>query len=68
VGDMQALNRSWHERNTNHAVKDVQRRIQHPISCLDSIFAKNDAKRYSEEMPSVPDYDSHNDDHRSNGT
>src|ERR1700722_3402883 len=25
------LNRRWYERNTGHAVKDVQKRIQHPI-------------------------------------
>jgi predicted phage-related endonuclease len=25
------LNRRWYERNTGHAIKDVQRRIQHPI-------------------------------------
>jgi predicted phage-related endonuclease len=25
------LNRRWYERNTGHAVKDVQRRIQHPV-------------------------------------
>jgi predicted phage-related endonuclease len=25
------LNRHWYERNTGHAVKDVQRRIQHPV-------------------------------------
>src|SRR5665811_1124687 len=24
------LNRRWYERNTGHAIKDVQRRIQHP--------------------------------------
>jgi predicted phage-related endonuclease len=28
----EALNRSWYERNTGHAVTDVQRRIQHPIN------------------------------------
>jgi predicted phage-related endonuclease len=26
------LNRRWYERNTGHAIKDVQRRIQHPIN------------------------------------
>src|SRR5450755_1234308 len=26
------LNRRWYERNTGHAVKDVQKRIQHPIN------------------------------------
>ena len=26
------LNRHWYERNTGHAVKDVQRRIQHPVN------------------------------------
>ena len=26
------LNRRWYERNTGHAVKDVQRRIQHPVN------------------------------------
>jgi predicted phage-related endonuclease len=25
------LNRRWYECNTGHAVKDVQRRIQHPV-------------------------------------
>jgi predicted phage-related endonuclease len=25
------LNRRWHERNTGHAIKDVQRRIRHPV-------------------------------------
>lgn len=25
------LNRRWYERNTGHAIKDVQRRIQHPV-------------------------------------
>src|SRR3954447_15846116 len=25
------LNRRWFERNTGHVVKDVQRRIQHPV-------------------------------------
>src|SRR4051812_23653865 len=25
------LNRRWYERNTGHAVRDVQRRIQHPL-------------------------------------
>src|SRR5438477_12835035 len=25
------LNRCWYERNTGHAVKDVQRRVQHPV-------------------------------------
>lgn len=25
------LNRCWYERNTGHAIKDVQRRIQHPV-------------------------------------
>ncbi len=25
------LNRRWYERNSGHAVKDVQRRIQHPV-------------------------------------
>ncbi len=28
----EALNRRWYERNTGHAVKDVQTRIQHPIN------------------------------------
>jgi predicted phage-related endonuclease len=28
----EALNRSWYERNTGRAVKDVQRRVQHPIN------------------------------------
>jgi predicted phage-related endonuclease len=27
----EALNRRWYERNTGHTVKDVQRRIQHPV-------------------------------------
>ena len=26
------LNRRWYERNTGHAIKDVQKRIQHPIN------------------------------------
>src|SRR5262249_12189593 len=26
------LNRHWFERNTGHAVKDVQRRIRHPVN------------------------------------
>src|SRR6266853_1998486 len=26
------LNRKWYERNTGHAIKDVQRRIQHPVN------------------------------------
>jgi predicted phage-related endonuclease len=26
------LNRRWYERNTGHAVKDVQRRVQHPVN------------------------------------
>jgi hypothetical protein len=25
------LNRLWYERNTGHAIKDVQRRVQHPV-------------------------------------
>jgi predicted phage-related endonuclease len=25
------LNRCWYERNTGHAIKDVQRRVQHPV-------------------------------------
>jgi predicted phage-related endonuclease len=25
------LNRRWYERNTGHAIKDLQRRIQHPV-------------------------------------
>ena len=25
------LNRRWYERNTGHAIKDVQRRLQHPV-------------------------------------
>jgi predicted phage-related endonuclease len=25
------LNRRWYERNTGHAIRDVQRRIQHPV-------------------------------------
>src|SRR5450756_1720935 len=25
------LNRHWYERNTGHAIKDVQRRVQHPV-------------------------------------
>jgi hypothetical protein len=27
----EALNRSWYERNTGQAVKDVQRRVRHPV-------------------------------------
>jgi predicted phage-related endonuclease len=26
------LNRRWYERNTGHAIKDWQRRIQHPVN------------------------------------
>src|ERR1700719_1906792 len=26
------LNRRWYERNTGHAIKHVQRRIQHPVN------------------------------------
>jgi predicted phage-related endonuclease len=26
------LNRRWYERNTGHTIKDVQRRIQHPVN------------------------------------
>jgi predicted phage-related endonuclease len=26
------LNRHWYERNTGHAIKDVQRKIQHPVN------------------------------------
>src|SRR4051812_1729524 len=26
------LNRLWYERNTNHAVTHVQRRVQHPVN------------------------------------
>jgi predicted phage-related endonuclease len=26
------LNRRWYERNTGHAIRDVQRRIQHPVN------------------------------------
>jgi predicted phage-related endonuclease len=26
------LNRRWYERNTGHAIKDAQRRIQHPVT------------------------------------
>jgi predicted phage-related endonuclease len=25
------LNRQWYERNTGHAIKDVQRRVSHPV-------------------------------------
>ena len=25
------LNRRWYERNTGHGIKDVQRRVQHPV-------------------------------------
>jgi len=28
----EALNRSWYERNTGQAVKDVQRRVRHPVT------------------------------------
>jgi predicted phage-related endonuclease len=27
----EGLNRRWYERNTGHAIKNVQRRIQHPV-------------------------------------
>jgi predicted phage-related endonuclease len=27
----EGLNRRWYQRNTGHAIKDVQRRIQHPV-------------------------------------
>src|ERR1700716_231785 len=26
------LNRRWYQRNTGHTIKDVQRRIQHPVN------------------------------------
>ena len=29
------LNRRWYERNTGHAIKDVQRRIKHPVNQMD---------------------------------
>ena len=29
------LNRRWYERNTGNAIKDVQRRIQHPVHQMD---------------------------------
>ena len=25
------LNRHWYERNTGHAIKDIQRRVKHPV-------------------------------------
>jgi predicted phage-related endonuclease len=28
----EGLNRGWYERNTGHAIKDVQKRIQHPLN------------------------------------
>ena len=27
----ESLNRSWYERNTGQAIKDVQRRVRHPV-------------------------------------
>src|SRR5262245_10174623 len=27
----EALNRHWYERNTGQAIKDVQRRVRHPV-------------------------------------
>ena len=29
------LNRRWYERNTGLAIKDVQRRLQHPVNQMD---------------------------------
>src|ERR1700735_4818998 len=26
------VNRRWYERNTGHAIRDIQRRIQHPVN------------------------------------
>ena len=42
------LNRIWYERNTGHAVKDVQRRVQHPVirwmaATLDGLVEGNGA-------------------------
>jgi hypothetical protein len=42
------LNRRWYERNTGHAIKNVQRRIQHPVhkwmaATLDGIVAPSGA-------------------------
>src|SRR6202795_143909 len=28
----EALNRRWYERNTGHTIKEVQRRVRHPIN------------------------------------
>ena len=42
------LNRSWYERNTGHAVRDVQLRVQHPVhnwmaATLDGVVAPGGA-------------------------
>jgi predicted phage-related endonuclease len=42
------LNRRWYERNTGHAVKDVQKRVQHPVhkwmaATLDGIIEQSGA-------------------------
>src|SRR5688572_18133442 len=42
------LNRLWYERNTNHVITDVQRRVQHPVlrwmgATLDGIVEKTGA-------------------------
>jgi predicted phage-related endonuclease len=31
LGKVTELNRRWYERNTGHVIKDVQRRLQHPV-------------------------------------
>ena len=33
------LNRRWYERNTGQAIKDVQRRVQHPVHKMDGCDA-----------------------------
>src|ERR1039457_6704447 len=42
------LNRIWYERNTGQAVKDVQSRVQHPVSgCSGTITAGTNAEASS---------------------
>src|SRR5665647_2385694 len=39
------LNRRWYERNTGHAIKDVQRRILHPVHKLSLIHISEPTRR-----------------------
>lgn len=46
----QALNRQWFERNTGRAIKDVQKRIHHPVfrwmaATLDGVVGVVDGSR-----------------------